>query len=63
MPSKHWIEDSTYWRGEVLQGKYSHWCPDWDFLPIDETTPEFSCCSCGFKEWVDKGRPDENTSP
>ena len=34
------------WRGEVLTGVYGHWCPDWDYLPIDETTPEWPCCSC-----------------
>jgi hypothetical protein len=23
-----------------------HACPDWDFLEIDETCPEFECCTC-----------------
>ena len=29
-----------------LVGKYSHWCPEWDFMPIDETCKEFEFCSC-----------------
>ena len=29
-----------------LTGKYKHWCPEWDYLPIDETCPEYSSCSC-----------------
>jgi zona occludens toxin (predicted ATPase) len=41
-----WAEDCERWRGEVLTGKYSHWCHDWDFLPVDETTREFTACSC-----------------
>jgi hypothetical protein len=40
-----WILDCNTWRGEVLTGKYSHWCPDWDFLPVDETCKEWPC-SC-----------------
>ena len=41
--SKDWIEDCLHWRGVVLKGKYGHWCPDWDFLPIDETCSEWPC--------------------
>lgn len=38
-----WIADCRHWRGRVLAGKYAHRCPDWDGLPIDETTLEWSC--------------------
>ena len=39
-----------FW-GRVLGGEKSHWCPDLDFLPIDETTPfELSCCTCHLPE-------------
>lgn len=41
--SDDWREDSKRWRGRVLTGKHGHWCPDWDFLPIDATTPEWPC--------------------
>jgi len=41
-----WIEDCQRWRGRVLDGEFAHWCHDWDGLPVDETTPEFECCSC-----------------
>lgn len=42
-PSQDFIEDCMKYRGRLLTGKYRHWCPDWDFLPIDETCPEFPC--------------------
>ena len=29
-----------------LKGRFRHWCPEWDDLPIDETMPEFECCTC-----------------
>ncbi len=38
-----WIEDCSKYRGRVLMGKFSHWCIDWDYLPIDETVPEWPC--------------------
>lgn len=38
-----WEEDCMLWRGEVLKGRYAHWCFDWDDLPIDETCPEWPC--------------------
>lgn len=44
--------DSMKWRGRVLTGRYWHWCHDWDWLPVDETTPEWPC-GCGVKEAVD----------
>jgi hypothetical protein len=42
----HWIVDCLRWRGRVLTGKKSHWCWDWDGLPVDETSDEFDCCGC-----------------
>ncbi len=41
-----WVKDCMRWRGVVLTGRYSHWCWDWDGLPVDETTREFDCCTC-----------------
>lgn len=38
-----WEKDCLKWRGTVLTGRFSHWCCDWDFLPVDETTPEWPC--------------------
>lgn len=44
------MEECQYWwNGAVLKGKYSHYCAEWDDLPIDETCEEFMCCSC-FEE-------------
>ena len=41
-----WEKDCIKWRGRTLTGKHGHWCPEWDYLPIDETMPEWPCgCS------------------
>lgn len=29
-----------------LKGEKKHFCPDWDFMPIDEFSPEFEACTC-----------------
>lgn len=44
--TREWQEDCRKWRGVVLHGEKAHWCYDWDGLPVDETTPEFSSCTC-----------------
>ena len=45
-----WEEDCLHHHGKVLTGKYRHFCPDFDYLPIDETCePEFACCLCGYR--------------
>ena len=41
-----WTEDCIKWRGRILSGPYSHWCADWDDLPVNFFTPEFSTCAC-----------------
>lgn len=41
-----WNKECLRWRGRVLTGKGRHWCYDWDFLPVDETTPEWEGCTC-----------------
>ena len=40
------ISDSLTWFGVTLRGEFLHYCPDWDGLPIDETTTEFAVCHC-----------------
>lgn len=35
-----------------LRGKYRHYCPDWDFMAIDENCIEFDGCTCEFKSVV-----------
>lgn len=45
----HWREDCIEFYGEVLIGDKAHWCPEFDFLPIDETCEEFKFCEC-FKD-------------
>ncbi len=43
MASLDWIRDCVRWRGEVLVGRFAHWCEDWDGLPVDETCSEWPC--------------------
>lgn len=31
---------------ERLKGLKKHFCPDWDYMAIDETCPEFEACCC-----------------
>lgn len=46
-PSQDWIDDCNRYYGRVLNGLHAHWCPDWDFLPIDSTCEaEIACCTC-----------------
>ena len=47
-------EDCIKYYGKILTGKYKHYCYDWDFLPIDETCQEFSCCNCIDKHEEEK---------
>lgn len=41
-----WAEDCLREYGKILRGRHAHWCPEWDFLPIDENSPEFESCTC-----------------
>jgi hypothetical protein len=46
-PLSEWDKDCLHWHGKILRGAQSHWCPDWDFMPIDETmTIEWMACTC-----------------
>lgn len=45
-----WRSDCMKWRGRVLTGEHSHWCIDWDDLPIDETVPEWPCACASVHE-------------
>ena len=35
--------------GRVLTGRFRHWCAEWDFLTVDETTLEYEACTCDIK--------------
>lgn len=43
---KIWIHDCFKWHDKLLTGTKRHYCPDWDYLPIDETCFEFEACFC-----------------
>ena len=49
--SDDWKEDCIKFHEKVLTGPKSHWCPDWDYLPIDETCNEFDYCTCDFEDF------------
>jgi hypothetical protein len=51
--SNVWRDDCLEWRGRILEGRYAHWCPEWDDLPVDETCDEWPC-DCGIQEIVDE---------
>ena len=44
-----WIADCRRFWGRVLKGPHAHWCPEWDYLPIDSNCEEFEACTCSFK--------------
>lgn len=55
--AKNWIEDCLFWRHKVLTGKLSHWCHEFDGLPVDETCAEITVCHCFdqiylFSKWT-----------
>ena len=51
---KAWEDDCRTWRDTVLTGEFSHWCAEFDGLPVDETCDgEWDVCRC-----VDEDRPD-----
>ena len=45
---KIWVKDCFRWHDHVLTGEKSHYCPDWDYLPIDETCMEIEACTCNW---------------
>ncbi len=48
--SEDWIRDSIKYWDKVLIGNKSHWCYEWDDLPIDETCKEYESCICDLWE-------------
>ena len=45
-PKQEWREDCMEVHGRVLTGIKRHRCPEWDFLPIDETVVQMDACLC-----------------
>lgn len=44
--AKVWVKECFRWHDKILTGNYQHYCPDWDYLPIDDTCMEFEACTC-----------------
>lgn len=42
--AKHVDRESAVF--ERLKGAMKHFCPDWDFMAIDENCPEHAACCC-----------------
>jgi hypothetical protein len=45
-PRSELDEDSIAIYGDILRGKYKHYCCEFDYLPIDEHCFEFKFCLC-----------------
>jgi hypothetical protein len=42
-----WAKECMLFYGRILTGEKRHYCPEWDFMPIDETCEfEFEACTC-----------------
>lgn len=39
-------EDIEREQFKLLKGKHKHYCPEWDYMAIDETCPEYKACLC-----------------
>jgi hypothetical protein len=57
--TEYWVEQCTRYWGVSLTGKYAHYCPEWDFLPIDETCKEFEHCSCDHKAIAEENKLED----
>jgi len=55
-------EECLRWHGRNLTENYAHYCPDWDYLPIDETCVEFQSCTCPKLPMDDKREELKNES-
>ena len=40
------------WYGRKLTGNYAHYCPDWDYLPIDDTVWSFNLALARSHQWM-----------
>jgi hypothetical protein len=49
-----WEESCMRVYGRVLVGERSHFCLDFDGMPIDETCPEIRMCVCKL-QWAEGG--------
>ena len=43
--TKHDYEEKKFMQ---LVGIYRHYCPDWDYMAIDEHSPEIEGCTCDY---------------
>jgi hypothetical protein len=44
-----WAQECNHFHGHELTGRLGHWCPDWDYLPIDEHCQELEACCCTWE--------------
>ena len=47
---RHWMQECFRWHDRLLTGEKCHYCPDWDYLPIDETCEEIEACTCDWNK-------------
>ena len=44
-----WARECTFFHGRILEGEKNHYCPEWDYMPVDETCMEYEFCTCDIK--------------
>lgn len=57
---EEWIGDCERFHNRVLEGLYSHFCYDWDMMPIDETVEEYKYCYCCKEDILRDNKSYEN---
>jgi hypothetical protein len=46
-----WARECNFFHNRLLTGKRKHYCPEWDFMPIDETCEmEIEACFCNLEK-------------
>jgi hypothetical protein len=46
-----WARECTFFYGRVLDGEKRHYCPEWDYMPIDDTCEmEMEACLCNLEK-------------
>lgn len=41
-----WQKNSLQEHGRILSGLFRHYCPEWDYMSLDETCYEYNACTC-----------------
>ena len=46
-----WAKECHFFHKRLLTGEKRHYCPEWDYMPIDETCEmEIEACICNLEK-------------